>query len=47
MVAHAGCEFFGRHFDFASAEALDVREAGVGADFDVVFLAELDGVLHY
>ena len=39
-------ELFGLELHLSTTEALEVWEAGVGADLDVVFLAEADGVLH-
>ena len=46
LVDRHGRELFGGELHFAAAEALDVREARVGSDLDVVFLAEADGIEH-
>lgn len=46
LIPHHRCQFLWRHFDLASSEALDVWQAGMSADFDVVAFAGADGFLH-
>ena len=46
LVACYCCQFFGRHFHFSTAEALQVREAWVGSDCYVMGFAGADRFLH-
>jgi hypothetical protein len=47
LVGDVGLELLDREVDDAPAEALQVGEAGMGADRDAVQLAELDRVDHH
>lgn len=47
LINDHGRQLLRRHLDLSSPESLDVGEAWMGADCDVVFLAGSDGLLHY
>ena len=47
LVYRDSSELLRGELHFTAAEALEVGEARVGADSDVVLLAEADGVHHY
>lgn len=46
LVADDGADFFGGEGHAAAAEAGEVGQAGVGADFNAVFFGESDGAFH-